>query len=176
MKTDLRSIVQSLGYLNILRRIHIHRAAAENNIYFGQLPILEYVEQHDGCTQRELAEQLQVSAPSIATSVKRMQKTGLLEKTPDQNDLRCTRITITAKGRKLAEKSRMSFDEIETRMFVGFTEEECEQLGGYLNRMIGNILTDEFKGRSMYSLIVTMTNEKKQRSEKEGEGNLCSDN
>lgn len=176
MKIDLRSIVQSLGYLNILRRIHIHRAAAENNIYVGQLPILEYVQQHGGCTQRELAQQLQVSAPSIATSVKRMQKTGLLEKTADVDDLRCTRITITEKGKKLAEKSRLSFDEIEARMFVGFTEEECRQLSGYLSRMISNILTDEFKGRSMYSLIVTMTNEKKQRPEKEGEGNLCSDN
>nr|WP_319487654.1 MarR family transcriptional regulator [uncultured Caproiciproducens sp.] len=172
MNTDIRSIVARLGQLNIIHRIYIHRAAAENNIFFGQLPILEYVEKHDRCTQRELAEQLQVSAPSITTSVKRMQKTGLLQKAADENDLRCTRITITEKGKKLSQQSRRAFDAVDARMFVGFADEECEQFRGYLNRLIANIATDEFKGRNMFSLIVTMTTEKKLHSANEGEDHL----
>ena len=172
MNTDIRSIVARISQLNILHRIYIHRAAAENHIYFGQLPILEYVEEHDRCTQRELAGQMQVSAPSIATSVKRMQKTGLLQKAVDEKDLRCTRLTVTEKGKKLAQQCRRAFNAIDERMFTGFTEEECEQFCGYLNRLIANIVTDEFKGRNMFSLIVTMTNEKKLHAAKEGEDDL----
>ena len=57
-------------------------------------------------------------------------------------------------------------------MFAGFTEQECEQFCGYLNRLIANIVTDEFKGRNMFSLILTMTNEKKLHTAKKGEDDL----
>jgi len=168
MKTDYHTIVARMGQLNLLHRIYIHRAAAKNDIYFGQLPILEYVDKHDKCTQRELAETLQVTAPSIATSIKRMQKTGLLKKEADENDLRCTRISMTEKGREQTLKCRSVFDAVDEHMFNGFEEEEREQFYGYLNRLVANMATDEFNGRTILSLIATMTNEKKLLHGKEG--------
>lgn len=168
MKTDYHTIAARINQLNLLHRIYIHRAAVKNDIYFGQLPILEYVDGHDRCTQRELAETLQVSAPSIATSIKRMQKTGLLKKEADENDLRCTRISITKKGREQTRRYRSVFDAVDKHMFNGFKEEECEQFYGYLNRLVANMATDEFNGRTILSLMATMTNEKKLLNRKEG--------
>lgn len=171
MNIDFFLIVQRMTQLNLLHRIHIHRAAAKNDSYFGQLPILEYIIHHDRCTQRELAETLQVSAPSIATSVKRMQKTGLLKKQADENDLRCTRISITEKGREQAQKCRSAFNAVDENMFRGFNEKECEQFYKYLNRLIANMATDELKDKTMFSLIETMSNEKKLHNERKGEDN-----
>lgn len=169
MSIHYRDIVAQISQLNIIHRIYIHRAASENGIYFGQLPILEYVSSHDHCAQSELAETLQVSAPSIATSVKRMEKTGLLKKTADESDLRYNRISITAKGLDLARKCRSAFDTLDTRMFEGFSAAECEEFSGYLERMISNVATDEFKNRTMLALINTVTVEKQQHIEQEEE-------
>lgn len=169
MELDFFRITGQMAKLNLLHRIHIHRAAIENESYFGQLPILEYVIDHNQCTQRELAETLQVSAPSIATSVKRMQKTGLLKKETDQKDLRCTRISITEKGREQAERCRRAFNQVDANMFAGFHQKECEVFYGFLNRMIQNLASDEFKDKTMFSLMETISNEKKLHSEKKGE-------
>lgn len=165
MDIRLRDIVDRIGQLNIIHRIYIHRAAAENGIYFGQLPILEYVTNHGQCTQAELAETLQVSAPSIATSVKRMQKTGLLKKVADESDLRCNRISITEKGLDLGGKCRSVFDTVDARMFEGFNAAECEELCGYLDRLISNVASDEFKNKTLLALINTVTAEKQQHNE-----------
>ncbi len=169
MDIKIRDIVDRIGQLNIIHRIYIHRAAAENGIYFGQLPILEYVASHGQCTQTELAETLQVSAPSIATSVKRMQKTGLLKKAADESDLRCNRISITEKGLDFARKCRSAFDTVDARMFEGFSAAECEELCGYLERLIANIASDEFKNKTLLALINTVTAEKQQHNKQEEE-------
>ncbi len=162
MKIDYQGIVARIGQLNLIHRIYIHRVATENGIYFGQLPILEYVSSHGQCTQSELAETLQVSAPSIATSVKRMQKTGLLKKTVDESDLRYNRISITEKGIDLARKCRSGFDTVDARMFEGFSVEECEKFSGYLERLIANIAAGEFENRTFLALINTAAAEKNQ--------------
>ena len=169
MGINYRAIVGHMSQLNLMHRIYIHRVAAENGMYLGQLPILEYLCAHDQCTQKELADTLQVSAPSIATSVKRMQKTGLLKKVADETDLRCNRISITKKGKELAENSRVAFDAVDARMFQGFSPQECNQLYGYISRLITNMESDEFKNKTMFALIDTMTAEKKRLIEQEGE-------
>lgn len=160
MGQNYRDIVNRINQLNILHRIFIHRAAYDNGMFPGQLPILEYVIEHDMCTQKELADMLQVSSPSIATSIKRMQKTGLLSKTASEDDLRCNRISITAKGKQLAGESRIAFDRIDERMFTGFNQDECEALCVYLDRLINNLSTSEFKDKTFFAMLNTMKAEK----------------
>ncbi len=167
-KVSFYEIIKRMNKLNILHRIHIHKQAVKNGLYLGQLPILEYVESHDQCTQREVADFMEVSPPSIATSVKRMQKAGLLLKAADKSDLRYNRLTITEKGREISRKCRKDFDEIDAKLFSGFSEQECEQLRGYFERMIANMSTDELANKNFFSLIAE---EKKllDQQNKEGE-------
>jgi len=153
MGTSFVKIVKRMNKLNVLHRIYIHKQASKDGLYFGQLPILEYVEEHNGCTQRELSDFMQVSPPSIAMSIKRMQKTGLLEKAMDGSDLRYNRISITKKGREISDKCRKDFNEVDKQLFQGFNEQECEQLCGYFDRMIANLSTDEFANKTFFSLI-----------------------
>lgn len=153
MDIQLRTIIFRMNYLDSLRRIYTSKAALSSGLYFGQLAILEYVEHHDMCTQREVAEMIQVSPSSIATSVKRMQRAGLIRKISDESDLRYTRLTITDKGRELAGKCRNAFDKIDHTTFAGFTAEECETLCGYLDRLIDNLAVGDFKDKSMFALL-----------------------
>ena len=70
--------MRQLNKLHLLHRIYLQRAAVNNGLYNGQPPLLEYVEKHPGCTQAELADFFKVSPPCIATSVKRLQKAGII--------------------------------------------------------------------------------------------------
>ena len=164
---NVMPIVGKLNYLNLLHRIHLHREISKHGLYMGQLPILECVMKNDGCTQVQVAQAMRVSPPSIATSVKRMQKAGLLQKTMDETDQRCNRLSVTEKGKQLALSCRKSFDKVDSQMFQGFTPEECALLGDFLDRLIANHATGELKNSSMFSLIEQEKKLHCHRSEKE---------
>lgn len=153
MSISFLDIARKMNSLSILHRICIQKQASKNGLYFGQPPILEYVAHHDQCTQREVADFMKVSPASIATSVKRMQKAGLIEKMADNSDLRYNRLNITDKGRELTYKCRKDFDKVDAQMFSGFSDEECEQLSCFFERMINNLSTDELNNKSFFSLI-----------------------
>ncbi|QNU65591.1 winged helix-turn-helix transcriptional regulator [Ruminiclostridium herbifermentans] len=153
MNISFLDIARKMNTLSILHRINIQKQASKNGLYFGQPPILEYVASHNYCTQREVADFMKVSPASISTSVKRMQKAGLIEKLVDDSDLRYNRLKITEKGKELTDKCRKDFDKVDAQMFAGFSDEECQQLYGYYERMIKNLSTDEFEENSIFSLI-----------------------
>ena len=135
-------IINRMNKLNLLHRMSIQTEGYKNGLYLGQLPILEYIRKNSRCTQRELASFLGVSPPSIATSVKRMQKAGLIEKETDETDQRYSRLSITKKGILISEKCRSQYDYVDAQLFAGFDEKECETLYKFFGRMINNISKD----------------------------------
>jgi len=172
MKIKLNDLAGRLYKLNLLRRDFIQESTSDIALYFGQLPILEYVIKHDKCTQKEIADKLIVTPASIAISTKRMQKAGLLEKKVDENNLRCNRLSVTQKGHELSKQYRLKFDEMDKKMFVGFKEEELEQVNSYLSRLIMNIsgeTTDEITIYSMAALEEKLENKIKLLQKKEEE-------
>lgn len=153
MNSTYHRIAGLINHLHILHRIYIQREALSNGLFLGQLPILEYIIEHSQCTQAEVAESLQVSPPSIATSIKRMQKAGLLSKVRSEKDCRTNRITVTEKGLQTAERSRAAFDAVDAGMFAGFSAEECDVFQGFLNRQIANLDTGEFKNKTFFAML-----------------------
>lgn len=139
MENQIFQIVQQMNLIHALHRVQIHSVASDKGLYFGQMPILQYVYDHPGCTQRDIVDFLKISAPSIATSVKRMQKTGLLQKEADAQDLRCNRLSVTERGDEMVKSCRFSFAEVDARMFKGFSQEEEDTVYGYFERMIENL-------------------------------------
>lgn len=148
-----REIVGKLIQLNALKRIQTHRAASEIGLYDGQMPLLETLEREECLTQKALADRLHVSPASVAVSIKRMQKSGVVDKIPSEEDLRYNRIRLTEKGRDLTRRTRELFDRLDDEMFAGFRTEECEQLYGYLCRMAQNLAKEDLEGADMMTLM-----------------------
>ncbi|MGI6004091.1 MAG: MarR family winged helix-turn-helix transcriptional regulator [Christensenellales bacterium] len=132
-------VSRKLGRFMGLMRNRLHRLCQNTGIHFGQLPMLEYLMEHHGCTQRDLAEHMKVSTASIAVSTKRMQAAGLIEKVADKTNLRCNKLTITEKGRLLAHRCRSLLNENAREAFSGFTDEQLRDLSDILDRLIANI-------------------------------------
>ena len=131
-----------------LKFMHLHRQKVqayidEMELYHGQLPILEAIMNNNGCTQTEIAEALHVSAPSIANSIKRLEKNGLIIKEVDENDNRRSIISITEKGTLVSTTCRKKFDETDEKSFGSLTKEEREQLYKIMEKMVYNLGREE---------------------------------
>ena len=151
--------------LNLLRRYHNRKISEETGIYFGQPPILELLDECGSMTQKEIAEKLHVSAPSIATSVKRMSKTELLEKQSTSSDMRCTTISLTEKGRKAHERCKKKFDEFDALTLKGLSVSQREELSLLLDIMMENLSTEDIDGKSVFEIIDEMKVDKKECSD-----------
>lgn len=116
----------------------------EKGIYFGQPPILKYLSEHENATQKEIAEFLRISPPSVATSLKRMEESGLVVRLENKKDARRNTVKLTKKGKELHSFAENTFMRINDIAYKGFTEEEMDLMVTFLERMNKN-LTDFVK-------------------------------
>ena len=91
-------IIGAMHRLELLRRISIRDNARGIEIRRAQMPMLEYIAAHEGCTQADISKYLHVSPASVACSAKRMEAAGLIARAADESNLRCNRLSATAEG------------------------------------------------------------------------------
>lgn len=128
----------------IIRLIHRHSSVnfkcfQKLGIHPGQLPVLKTVYEREGISLRELANVLHVKPPTVTVTVKRLEKTGLVYKQGDQEDLRVNRIFLTEKGKSINKEISALLDKNEKILTAGFSQEEKEALYGFFERMIENL-------------------------------------
>ncbi len=116
-----------------------YKAMAEIGVYPGQMPFFKLLSEESGLSQREIAEKLHVSPPSVTVSIKRMEKNGIVERKPDEKDQRITRIYLTEKGKKINMQVREALHKIEEELFAGFEDGEIYLLRRFFQHMIKNM-------------------------------------
>jgi len=73
---ELHELMRKLHKLEHVQQLAHRRGAQEHGLYFGQMPVLDFIAANPGCTQVQVADHLRVSPASIALSTKKwMQKT-----------------------------------------------------------------------------------------------------
>lgn len=80
-------------------RTAIDLIARRSGLFFGQTRVLEEIAKNEGCTQTDIASALTVSAPSIAASMKRLEKGGFILRKTDPTNLRIKKLYLTDAGR-----------------------------------------------------------------------------
>ena len=94
----------------ILRVMRLHRSVVEKRvgelgIHRTQYMLLNYLSNSEGApSQKQIAQSFDVTPAAIATSLKKMEKNGLIERKSDEADNRVKVITVSEKGRELLEK------------------------------------------------------------------------
>ena len=134
-----KNTVKKLCRVTLLHRYAISTSLSGIKLYRGQPEILEYLKEHGDCSQKELADFLGVSTASIATSLKRMSKSGLIERTADENDRRINRLKLSEKGDELRLAGKSECDRIDRAMFSGFSDEEITAFSGMLSKIADNL-------------------------------------
>lgn len=123
-------------------KLHFHRAHSLLNtvdIYPGQPPMLFALHIKDGQSQKELAERLKIKPATITVMLKRMENAGLLERRPDENDQRISRVYFTDKGREAYQKVHEIMRIIDAECFGNFTIEEQVLLKRLLMQVKSNL-------------------------------------
>lgn len=141
MNEKVRKVREVFHGYHCHHRSVVESGFREKGLYFGQPPILKYLREHKNATQKEIAEAIRVSAPSVANSVKRMEEAGLIMRVADKKDARCNNLKLTEKGAKLSEYADKLFEVVDEASFNGFTEEEIDLVISFLQRMTENIKT-----------------------------------
>lgn len=120
-----------------------HRVTAEKfrqaEIDRSQPWILDYLAEHDGCIQRELADQAHFDPASITSALVRMEEHGMVRRESVPGDRRALRVYLTDKGRMKQAYVQRVFAEEEARALRGFTEAEKAQLDAFLQRIHDNL-------------------------------------
>jgi len=82
------------------------RTLAGRDTHPGQMFCLHVLAGHDGLSQRELAEALRLSPPTVSKMLQALQKAGAVERRHDAADQRLTRVFLTPAGRDLEGQMR----------------------------------------------------------------------
>ena len=101
----------------------------------GRRRLLALLREHEGISQRELADRLGIRAPSASELIERLAADGLVEKRLNVADRRVWQVFLTEKGMRLADvvgrNRRMEAD----ALLAAFSPEERAQLAALLEKL-----------------------------------------
>jgi MarR family transcriptional regulator, transcriptional regulator for hemolysin len=105
----------------------------------GQLPVLVALRNGQASTQRDLARFARTEQPPMAQMLARMERDGLIRRTPDPADGRSSRITLTQAAERRLPEALEALRQGNREALGGFTDEEAAQLTSLLRRLIANL-------------------------------------
>ena len=132
-------LAMKMAMASALRRTAMNRERERLGQKLIPVPLMAYVLEHPGCTQGEVADFLYISAASVATSCKRLEKEGLLERRVDPGNRRKNQLFVTAAGEELTREKRAMLERVNAMTFEGIGEEDKEAFSRVLDRMLDNL-------------------------------------
>ena len=105
----------------------------------GHLPVLVALQDCEPASQRDLARVAMVEQSSMAQMLVRMERDGLIGRTPDPADGRSSRISLTESARARLPDACATLFQGNRDALSGFTKEEAAQLVALLGRLITNL-------------------------------------
>lgn len=117
-------------------------------LYPGQPQMLLALDKKNGRSQRELSDCLMVKPATVTVMIKRLEKTGFVERMNDEKDQRISRVFLTKKGENICEILKEMHANIEKQSFNNFTLEEKVLLRRLLIQIRDNLnkAYDDIKG------------------------------
>ena len=126
MQSDL-SNVPDLGLLGIVLHRVMKRAKSkyeEFDLNRSQASILFTLHQRSSMSQKELAESLNMTPPSITSAIRKMEQEGYIRRRQDESDQRVMPLALTEKGAACVENVKRVADEMHELIFQGMSPEE----------------------------------------------------
>jgi DNA-binding MarR family transcriptional regulator len=104
----------------------------------GQFPLLIELWAEDGLTQRQLIDRLDIEQATIANTLVRMERDGLVERRVHPNDKRAQLVFLTQKAREMEEAAKQAAMDADQALFKGFRRFEKELMLEYTRWAIEN--------------------------------------
>ena len=139
----------SLHYLIMANQMLVQRGLLERlketGLTIGQPKVLDYLKDHDGSNQKEIARACFLEAGSLTSILNRMEEKGLVERRMLNGNRRSFHVFLTESGKKNQELVEEMFAEIEKDALDGISSEEFETFMKVYRKIYGNLLQAERK-------------------------------
>jgi DNA-binding MarR family transcriptional regulator len=133
----------SLGYqVNHAARLFaqaLHQRIAPLGVVPGQFAQLLALFEADGQTQRQLCEQIGIEQPTMANTLQRMERDGLIRREPDQADGRQARVLLTERARDLEGPLVAAARAVNATAARGLNAQDLATVLAALARIIDNL-------------------------------------
>lgn len=133
----------TLHYLIMANQMLVQKALLEQlkdtGLTIGQPKILDYLKEHDGSNQKEIAKACLLEAGSLTTILNKMEEKGLIERRILNGNRRSFHIFLTAVGKEKQQLVDTAFSEIEKKALADISEKEFEQFMSVYHRIYSNL-------------------------------------
>ena len=141
---DYRS--RSTGYMvNLAARLlvrEIDEALSGHGLSSAHMPVFLALDSGNAMTQRDLARDAQVGQPTMASTLARMHRDGLIVRTPNPADGRSELVSLSELGRSKVADLRECGNRVNARANAGFSDDERATLHALLARVADNLTRD----------------------------------
>ena len=118
----------SFHYLSMANHMMVQKKLMEQlkdtGLTLGQPKVLDYLKDHDGASQKEIAAGCLIEAGSLTSILNRMEEKGLLERKMLNGHRRTFHIFMTESGKKNQKLVEETFEKIEETALNNVSEEE----------------------------------------------------
>jgi len=104
----------------------------------GQFPVLLELWSEEGLTQKQLLDRLDIEQATMANTLARMERDGLIARKKHPTDKRAQQIFLTAKARGMEAEAKEAALAADQSLFSGFRHFERELLLEYMRMAIAN--------------------------------------
>jgi len=118
----------------------LHALMETIGLHRGQPPLLHVLWEEEGCTQSDLAARLHSQPATVTKMLQRMESAGFIERRPDPEDQRVSRVYLAEAGRAVKAAVCERDHQVGQEILAGFTAEEQAQLVQFLSRIRDNLL------------------------------------
>ena len=133
----------TLHYLTMANQMLIQKSLMEQlkdtGLTIGQPKILDYLKEHDGSNQKEIAKACFLEAGSLTSILNKMEEKGLIERRTLNGNRRSFHIYLTEEGKEKLQLVEKAFASIEKKALADIQEEELEQFMSVYNRIYTNL-------------------------------------
>ncbi len=143
-----KTIACKLHFLSRLLMAQINQAIKSRGVSQGQLPVLCCLLDEEGQTQAELRDKIQVEQPTMANTLGRMERDGLIRRVPSETDRRQTRVYLTKEIRPAVAALQKKRDQVIDLMTRKMSEQEIETFNRLLDtamQSLDSCETDSFE-------------------------------
>jgi DNA-binding MarR family transcriptional regulator len=116
----------------------LQQRAAKLGFSPGQFPILLELWSEDGLTQKQLLERVDIEQATMANTLSRMERDGLVERRPHPSDKRAQLIFLTSRAAAMQADAIEAALAADTDLLKNFRQFERELLLEYIKRVLEN--------------------------------------
>ena len=118
----------SFHYLSMINHMTVQKKLmeqlADTGLTLGQPKVLDYLKDHDGASQKEIAAGCLIEAGSLTSILNRMEEKDLIERKILNGNRRTFHIFMTESGKKNQKLVEETFEKIEETALNNVSEEE----------------------------------------------------